>query len=107
MSLVSSSSRVAGLLLLALPLLAADAQVTRSANLREGPFGTSAVIAQLDAASLVQILDPTPQSGYLHVRTSDGHEGWVWARNVQVQQGRARGRHPKPFASRLAARSRS
>ena len=106
MSLASSSSRVVGLLLLALPLLGADGQVTRTANLREGPSGTSAVVAQLDASSLVQILDPTPQNGYLRVRTSDGQEGWVWARNVQFQQTRARGRHPTPFASRLAAARR-
>jgi len=62
MSLISSSSRVAGLLLLALPLLAADAQVTRTATLREGPPALPPSL-QLDASSLVQILDRRGRTG--------------------------------------------
>jgi uncharacterized protein YgiM (DUF1202 family) len=62
------------------------AVVTRNVNLRSDPSTSQPAIELLKPPTTLEVLDPTVQSGYLNVRTSDGTEGWVWARNVNVSE---------------------
>jgi hypothetical protein len=34
----------------------------------------------------VELIDMSPKSGYYHVRTSEGEEGWVYSRNLELVQ---------------------
>jgi hypothetical protein len=94
------------------------ATVTRSSILRGDHDASSTLVKRLDVSTPLTVLDMNPQNGYLHVRTADGTEGWVFARNISViaerpaaggaAAGRQPARHPTPFAARAAkARSRS
>ena len=88
------------------------ATVTRASNLRGDHDASSTLVKRLDVSTPLTVLDMNPQNGYLHVRTADGAEGWVFARNITViaEQPAARGaaagrqpaRHPTPFAARAA-----
>jgi hypothetical protein len=75
---------------LAFALLPADvwaqqtAIVTRNVNLRPDPSTSHAAKELLKPPTTLDLLDPTASQGYLHVRSSDGTEGWVWSRNVTI-----------------------
>ena len=68
--------------------LAQDFQATviRRTNLRSDPSSANAPIRRLDIDEQLQVLDPAPTTGYLHVRTAQDKDGWVYARNVNVVQ---------------------
>jgi uncharacterized protein YgiM (DUF1202 family) len=72
------------------------AVVSRNVNLRSDPSTSQPAIELLKPPTTLEVLDPTLQSGYLHVRTSDGNEGWVWTRNVNVREAPAA---PTPVAT--------
>lgn len=78
------------LLLLAFlgPGLAAaqTATVTRTVNLRPDPSTDNDPIEKLKPPAQVQLIEPGPTDGFYHVTAADGQEGWVWAKNVSVQQ---------------------
>jgi hypothetical protein len=78
-------------LLLWSTLLAAQqtATVTKGVNLRSDPSTSQSPIAHLDPDELLTLLSDTPESGYYHVKTSAGDEGWVWGRNIQVNPSAA------------------
>lgn len=84
--------RYVGLAVLFLSLVAAafaqdfQATVIRRTNLRNDPSSAHKVIRPLDVDEQLQVLDPTPTTGYLHVRTTHDEDGWVYARNVSVVQ---------------------
>jgi hypothetical protein len=61
------------------------AVVTRNVNLRPDPSTNSAPIEKLKSRTQIQLLDPGPTNGFLHVKVND-HSGWVWSKNVEVRQ---------------------
>jgi hypothetical protein len=68
------------------------------------PITTAALVKHLVVSTPLTVLDPTPQNGYLHVRTAEGDEGWAFARNVTVSPTVTRkpAHHPAAFAARAA-----
>jgi uncharacterized protein YraI len=64
---------------------AQTATVTRNVNLRSDASTSQPPIRLLSPSERpLTVLDPAQTSGYLHVRTANSEEGWVWARNVSV-----------------------
>lgn len=63
---------------------AQTATVTRNVNLRSDPSTSQPPLQLLTPNEPLTLLSPTPDNGYYHVRAADGHEGYVWARNVRV-----------------------
>ena len=55
--------------------------IKRSSNVRKTASRTSAIVGTLNTGDSVTVLSSTVSAGYLHVRLSDGTEGWVLARN--------------------------
>src|ERR1035441_9281792 len=72
------------LLLVAFPLYAQQAEVTRNVNLRPDPSSNNPPIRLLMPPEQVQLLEPDTTAGYYHVKTSSGEQGWVWSRNLNV-----------------------
>src|SRR6266849_1502832 len=59
--------------------------VTRNVTLRPDPSSEYAPIRLLTPSEPpLTLLEPTPESGYYHVKTSAGEEGYVYERNVHV-----------------------
>ena len=67
-------------------LLAQQAQVIRNVNLRPSASTAEAPIELLQPPATVTVLDPQPDSGYLHVRTAAGNDGWAWWLGVAFGQ---------------------
>ena len=72
------------LLIVAFPLYAQQAEVTRNVNLRPDPSSNNPPIRLLMPPEQVQLLEPDTTAGYYHVKTSSGEQGWVWSRNLNV-----------------------
>src|SRR5260370_6933303 len=78
--------------LLALCLLvglasAQTATVKRNTNLRSDASSASDLVEKLRPPTQLQLLEPDSTAGYYHVQTPDGESGWVWGRNIIVQEG--------------------
>src|SRR5438128_7806087 len=59
--------------------------VVHNVNLRPDPSSEyPPTRLLLPAEPPLTLLEPSPESGYYHVRTSIGEEGYVWSRYVQV-----------------------
>ena len=59
--------------------------VVHDVNLRPDPSSEYDPIRLLaPSEGPLTLLDPTPESGYYHVRTSAGEEGYVWSHYVRV-----------------------
>ena len=71
-------------LLLATYCFGTDAILTRNATLRNDPSSTHPPILTLKASEDVELLSTSPTHGYYHVRTSEGQEGWIYGRNLQI-----------------------
>jgi uncharacterized protein YgiM (DUF1202 family) len=71
--------------LLASVVSTAQQQVTvkRNVNLRGDPSTDNPPAQLIVAGSVLELVDPKTESGYYHVKTGDGSEGWVWAKNVK------------------------
>ncbi len=54
-------------------------------NLRSDASTSIKPITLLTPPAQLTLLDPEKQNGFFHVRTSDGKEGWVWAKNVALE----------------------
>jgi hypothetical protein len=66
-------------------LFAQTATVTRNVNLRSDPSGEYPPIRLLTPSEPpLTLIDPMPESGYYHVKTAAGEDGYVWGRNVRV-----------------------
>ncbi|MBZ5640945.1 MAG: SH3 domain-containing protein [Acidobacteriia bacterium] len=64
---------------------AQTATVTRNVNLRRDPSAGHAPIRLLTHSEPpLELLHPTPEHGFYHVKTSAGEDGYVWSRNVRV-----------------------
>src|SRR5260370_1069735 len=76
---------------------AQTATVTRNVNLRPDPSTDNAPLEKLKPPSQVQLVEPDPTGGYYHVTAQDGQDGWVWGRNIQIQDaGAGPGPTPSP-----------
>ena len=87
-------------LLLLFAMTATFAQQTavkRNVILRRDSSVASQPLAHLKSGATLTLLDTARRNGFYHVRTEDGQEGWVWARNISVPAA--------PPQSSLAARS--
>ena len=65
---------------------AQTATVTRNVNLRPDPSTDNDPIEKLKPPAQIQLIEPDPTDGFYHVAAPDGQKGWVWAKNVSVQQ---------------------
>ncbi|HZF09454.1 MAG TPA: hypothetical protein VFE33_11755 [Thermoanaerobaculia bacterium] len=61
-----------------------SAVVQHNVNLRRDPSTRHAPLALLPVSTELQLLEPTPRSGFYHVITKDGRQGWTVAKNVQL-----------------------
>jgi hypothetical protein len=61
-----------------------EAMLKRQAPLRSEPSTNRTPLLILEAQEAVDLLDPAPSSGYYHVRTRDGDEGWVFSGNLDI-----------------------
>ena len=68
----------------AIPCQATDGVVTHRATLRSDPSSQHKPILVLQAGEDVELIDAAPTHNYLHVRTADGTEGWVFSRNIEI-----------------------
>jgi len=71
-------------LLVGVAAFADDAIVNRTVVLRDAPSKTAKKLRSLEAREEVDVLESAEQNGFLHVRTEDELEGWVWAKFVRV-----------------------
>ena len=84
------TARVTVLVLLASALFhlpnaaATDAIVKQRATLRKDPSTHRAPILTLAPSEDVELIEPAPTGGYYHVRTSEGDEGWVRGRSLEI-----------------------
>lgn len=62
----------------------ADAIVTKRATLRSDPSTGRPPILTLLPREDVELIDTSPTAGYYHVRTSEGEEGWVYSRSLEI-----------------------
>ncbi len=63
---------------------AQDAIVIRNVNMRSEPTTASPSIRLLSPTEKLTLIETQKSSGYYHVKTEDGVEGWVWGRNVRL-----------------------
>jgi len=67
-------------------LSAQTVTVVHNVNLRPDPSSEYPPVRLLTTAEPpLTLLGPSPESGYYHVRTSAGEEGYVWGRYVRVE----------------------
>jgi hypothetical protein len=70
--------------LLAAYCLGTDAILTHNATLRSDPSSAHPPILTLKAKEDIELLSTTVTHGYYHVRTSEGQEGWIYGRSLQI-----------------------
>jgi hypothetical protein len=58
--------------------------VQRNVNLRADPSTGMPPITLLMPPAVLTLVAPERQSGYYHLRTDAGQEGWAWAKNVEL-----------------------
>ncbi|HEX6464149.1 MAG TPA: SH3 domain-containing protein [Vicinamibacterales bacterium] len=58
------------------------ATISHPSFLRSSPTNADPPLGRLKTGDTITLLAGAKQQGYYHVQTSDGKEGWVWARNV-------------------------
>ena len=63
---------------------AQTAMVRRDVNLRSDPSTSVKPITLLTPPAQLTLVEPNQQNAFYHVRTSDGKEGWVWAKNITL-----------------------
>ena len=73
------------LLLQASLAAAQSAVVTRNVNLRPDASSNGVPVETLKIGTKLELLETERTNGFLHVKTENGKEGWVWNRNLQVQ----------------------
>lgn len=72
-------------LLLAGVSAAQTVTVKRNVNLRADATTSSALIELLRQGATLTLLSSAKQAGFYHVKAADGKQGWVWARNISVE----------------------
>lgn len=66
---------------------AQTAVVTRNVNLRPDASTDNDPIEKLTPGAQVQLLEPDSTNGFYHVQAADTQTGWVWGRNIRIQEG--------------------
>ena len=74
-------------LFLALLAGAQTATVKHNVNLRPDPSTDNPPITTLKSPAQLDLVEPDDTDGYFHVKTADGHEGWVWGKNIRITAG--------------------
>src|SRR3979411_178885 len=64
--------------------IAAEVIIKNRATLRSDPSTQRAPIVILHPDEHLDLIEPAPTSGYYHVRSEEGEEGWVYSRNVEI-----------------------
>lgn len=77
------------LCLLTVYAFASDVVVKRNVILREEATTASKKLDLLVPGDELELLETDSSNGFLHVRTDDGKEGWVWSKNVRITTGDA------------------
>jgi hypothetical protein len=73
------------LMLCGTTLVGQTVTVVRNVNLRPDPSSEYAPIRLLTTSEpKLALIDLNPESGYYHVRTNAGEEGYIWSRDVRV-----------------------
>jgi hypothetical protein len=72
------------LFVLASDASAIEAVAKRKTTIRKDPSTKHAPISILLEGEEVELVEPAPRKDYLHVRTPDGDEGWVYAHNMEI-----------------------
>jgi Bacterial SH3 domain len=85
--------------LLGTAAFAQDATVTRNVNMRSEPTTASPSIRLLNPPEKVTLVEAEASSGYYHVKTEDGAEGWVWGRNIRLGSVSAATSSPSSMAA--------
>ena len=70
--------------LLATYCFGTDAVLTHNSTLRSDPSSAHPPILTLKANEDVELLSTSATHGYYHVRTSEGQEGWIYGRSLQI-----------------------
>jgi hypothetical protein len=79
------------LLLSALAHGASDALVIRNSNLRADPSSARPPIGHLKQNAIVRLLNDQPQDGYYSVGAPNGESGWIYSKNLRIQQPQGSG----------------
>jgi len=66
------------------------AVVIRNVNLRPDPSTNGTPLAKLTSQTQLQLLETSLSNGFLHVKVND-QSGWVWSKNVRIQQSPSTG----------------
>jgi hypothetical protein len=82
--LIRASVAFAFLCFMTVGAIATDAILKRHATLRADPSTEKPPITNLQAGEDVELVEPSTKSGYYHVRTSEGDDGWVYSRNLEI-----------------------
>jgi hypothetical protein len=83
-------------------LIAQTAQIVRTirnVNLRTDPSTVNDPTRLLGPGVTLTLVEAAKKRNYYHVRTPEGEDGWVWARNVDVVAG---GELPPPVPAAIA-----
>ena len=72
--------------LLASESFAQQASVKRNAILRSDASTLSEALEHLHVGHTITLVDAAPQNGFYHVKAADGQEGWVWSRNISIEE---------------------
>jgi hypothetical protein len=89
------------------PARAQTAVATRNVNLRPNASTDDSPIEKIKSGAQLQLLETHPTNGFYHVQAPDRQSGFVWAKNVRVQEI---GSNPTPtsgqtlFARLMASR---
>jgi hypothetical protein len=68
---------------------AQTAVVTRNVNLRSDASTNKKPVGKLKSGAKLQLLESDPVDGYYHVQMSSGKRGFVWGKNIRVQEAAA------------------
>ncbi|HWH60785.1 MAG TPA: SH3 domain-containing protein [Terriglobales bacterium] len=69
----------------ALPVFAQQATLKRNSILRSDSSSSSQALEHLKTGATVTIENTTPENGYYQAKANDGQEGWVWAKNISLE----------------------
>jgi hypothetical protein len=87
LGLLRAAATAFALLLAVSSAVAQTATVDRNVNLRRDSSTDQAPIRLLKPPTKLQLLQSAQDDGYYNVRTAEGQEGWVWAKNVTIDLG--------------------
>jgi hypothetical protein len=79
--------RLLAIALVSVALAAQTGTITRNANLRPDASTDNDPIVKLMPGTTVELIEPDSISGYYHIRTTKGQEGYLWSKSIKVKAG--------------------